>query len=55
MSGNDGSADDDVAISDGLGEKFALAFVESFVLRFAVTAGVLGIFGFDGELDEASA
>ncbi len=43
------------SLSATTAEQFALAGVESFVLRRAVAAGILRIFGFDRQFDEAAA
>ena len=55
LAGNDRGRDDDVAFGDDLAQQLALALVERVVLCAGVAAGVLGVFGLDGQLDEAPA
>ena len=50
-----GGRDHDVALGDDPPEQLALAVVERFILGAAVAAGVLGVLGLDGQLDEPAA
>ena len=55
VAGDYGGGDDDVAFGDDFAQQFALPAVEVFVLGAGVAAGVLRVFGFDGQFDEAAA
>ena len=55
LAGDHRGRDDDVAFGDDLAQQLALALVERIVLRAGVTAGVLGVLGLDGQLDEPAA
>src|SRR5262249_11538709 len=51
---DDRSGDDDVAFLDDASEKLPLLFIEAFILRAGVAAGILGVFGFDWQFNKAS-
>ncbi len=55
LAGDHRGRDDDVALGDDLAQQLALALVERFVLGPGVAAGVLGVLGLDGQLDEPAA
>src|SRR5579864_1858601 len=55
LAGNNRGRDHDIALGDDAGQQFALACIESFVLRGTVAAGILRVLRFDGEFDESSA
>src|ERR1700693_4246560 len=52
---NHRGGNDYIAFRDYLAEQFALLSIEVLILGSPVTSGVLGVLGFDWQLDEASA
>src|SRR5712691_3284728 len=55
LPGDHSSGNDHVALCNDAGQQFALAGVKGFVLGSAVTARVLGVLSFNGQLDKAAA
>src|SRR6476660_8319500 len=52
---NDRRRDDCIVFGNNLSQQFALFGVERFILRFCISASILGVLSFKREFDEARA
>src|ERR1700677_2001721 len=54
LAGDDRSGNHNVALGNDTGKQLALFGVEGFILRGAISSGVLRVFGFNRELDKTT-